>query len=125
MDRVYIEATKSSPKIDFNPQTGILEIEGQSYMENAFKFYKPLFDWMDEFFELNTEIIQVDIRLSYLNTSSIKCLMDIIFKLEQVVQVGKKVKINWYYKSRNILECGEELQEDLEEDLEFNFLKEN
>ena len=124
MDRLYIEETKSSPKIDFNPQTGILIIEGQSYMENAFKFYKSLFEWMDEYFELNTENVQVDIRLSYLNTSSTKCLMDIIFKLEQVVQIGKKVKVNWYYKSRNILECGEELQEDLEEELEFNLLKE-
>ena len=124
MDRLYIEETKSSPKIDFNPQTGILIIEGQSYMENAFKFYKSLFEWMDEYFEFNTENVQVDIRLSYLNTSSTKCLMDIIFKLEQVVQIGKKVKVNWYYKSRNILECGEELQEDLEEELEFNLLKE-
>ena len=124
MDRLFIEETKSSPRIDFNPQTGILIIEGQSYMENAFKFYKSLFEWMDEYFELNTENVQVDIRLSYLNTSSTKCLMDIIFKLEQVVQIGKKVKVNWYYKSRNILECGEELQEDLEEELEFNLLKE-
>lgn len=125
MDRIQIEATKSSPKIDFNPQTGILLIEGESYMENAFKFYKPLFDWINEFFELGTQIIQVDFRLSYLNTSSTKCVMDIIFQLEQVVEIGRKVKINWYYKSRNILECGEELQEDLEENLEFNFLKEN
>ena len=124
MDRLFIEETKSSPRIDFNPQTGILIIEGQSYMENAFKFYKSLFEWMDEYFELNTENVQVDIRLSYLNTSSTKCLMDIIFKLEQVAQIGKKVKVNWYYKSRNILECGEELQEDLEEELEFNLLKE-
>lgn len=126
MERLYIEATKSSPEIDFNSETGILKIKGQSYPENAFKFYEALFDWIDDYFEINNGDTQLDVILIYLNTSSIKCLMDIIYKFEQVAQKGRKVKINWYYKAnnRNILECGREFQEDLEEELEFNLIEE-
>lgn len=126
MERLYIEETKSSPEVDFNPETGVLKIKGQSYPENAFKFYEPLFDWIDNYFELNNEEVQLDIVLIYLNTSSTKCLMDIIYKFEQAAQDGRKVKINWYYKSnnRNILECGKEFEEDLEEEVEFNLIEE-
>lgn len=126
MERLQIEATKSSPEVDFNFETGILKIRGQSYPENAFRFYEPLFDWIDDYFEINPNGVQMDISLIYLNTSSVKCLMDIIYKFEQVTQKGRKVKINWYYKSnnRNIFECGKEFEEDLEEDLEFNLIEE-
>lgn len=126
MERLYIEETKSSPEVDFNPEMGVLKIKGQSYPENAFKFYEPLFDWIDNYFELNNEEVRLDIILIYLNTSSTKCLMDIIYKFEQAAQDGRKVKINWYYKSnnRNILECGKEFEEDLEEEVEFNLIEE-
>lgn len=126
MELLYVEKTKSSPEIDFNPERGILKISGQSYPENAFKFYEPLFDWIDDYFKITDKEIQLCISLIYLNTSSIKCLMDIIYKFEQASQNGKKIIINWYYKSsnRNILECGKEFKEDLEEDIEFNLIEE-
>ncbi|KZL92468.1 DUF1987 domain-containing protein [Clostridium magnum] len=126
MDKLYIEETKSSPEVDFNSETGILKIKGQSYPENAFKFYEPLFDWIDDYFEDHNDATQLDLGLIYLNTSSIKCLMDIIYKFEESAQKGKKIRINWYYKSsnRNILECGKELEEDLDAELEFNFIEE-
>lgn len=126
MEKLYIEETKSSPEVDFNYETGILKIKGQSYPENAFKFYEPLFDWIDDYFEGYNGDTQLDVMLIYLNTSSIKCLMDIVYKFEQASQNGKKIKINWYYKSnnRNILECGREFEEDLDAELEFNFIEE-
>lgn len=126
MKKLSIEATKSSPEIEFNLEIGILKIKGQSYPENAFKFYEPLFDFIDDYFEINNNNLDVEISLIYLNTSSTKCLMDIIYKFEQAIQKGRKVKINWYYKSNNrsILECGREIEEDLEEGLEFNFIEE-
>jgi Domain of unknown function (DUF1987). len=126
MDNLYIEETKSSPEVDFNFETRILKIKGQSYPENAFKFYEILFDWIDDYFEVQNGTTQLDLNLIYLNTSSIKCLMDIIYKFEEAAQNGKKIIINWYYKSsnRNILECGKELEEDLDAELEFNFIQE-
>lgn len=126
MEALYLEKTKSSPEVEFNPETGILKISGQSYPENAFKFYEPLFDWIDDYMQVADKEIQLCISLIYLNTSSIKCLMDIIYKFEQAAENGKKIVINWYYKpnNRNILECGNEFKEDLEESIEFNLIEE-
>ena len=100
MEKLFWEGTKSSPEIDFNPETGIFKISGQSYPENPFKFYENLFTWLDEYFE-KTDIITVfEVNLIYLNTSSVKCMMDIMFKVEQVAKLNKKIIINWYYQQK-------------------------
>ena len=43
MSNLYIEQTKSTPRIQFEADSNKLRIEGQSYPENAFKFYEPVF----------------------------------------------------------------------------------
>jgi hypothetical protein len=123
MISLFREATKSSPEIDFNADTGLLKLSGQSYPENAFKFYEEVFEWLNDYFEFVDGNTVMDINLVYINTSSTKCIMDIMYKVEEVVKSGKIVAINWYYNSRNrnIYECGEELKEDM--DINFNLIK--
>lgn len=43
MKLLCIDGSKSTPQIDFNPETNQLRIKGQSYPENAYKFYEPIF----------------------------------------------------------------------------------
>jgi hypothetical protein len=123
MISLFREATKSSPEIDFNAEKGLLKLSGQSYPENAFKFYEEVFEWLNNYFESADCNTVIDINLVYINTSSTKCIMDIMYKVEEVVKNGKIVTINWYYNSRNrnIYECGEELKEDM--DINFNLIK--
>jgi hypothetical protein len=123
MISLFREATKSSPEIDFNADTGLLKLSGQSYPENAFKFYEEVFEWLNDYFEFVDGNTVMDINLVYINTSSTKCIMDIMYKVEEVVKSGKIVAINWYYnnRNRNIYECGEELKEDM--DINFNLIK--
>jgi len=115
MECLKVEETKASPLVDFNPNTNILSIKGQSYPENALKFYMPIFEWLKEYFkQLSNEAI-FNIELSYLNTSSTKCIMDFMDMLEDEFGEGKKIKLNWYYDEENdsIYECVEEIKEDL------------
>ena len=35
MERLYIEATKATPEVNFNPDTKTMSIKGQSYPRNA------------------------------------------------------------------------------------------
>jgi hypothetical protein len=125
MDKLYIEQTKGTPQVDFNPDTGILILKGQSYPENAFKFYEPIFKWTEEFLEqVHGQItIEIDFSLPYINSSSSKCIMMLLDKFEDVFNEGKKVTINWYYDEDNesSFECAEEFKEDLT--LPFNILK--
>lgn len=53
--------------------------------------------------------------MPYINTSSSKCIMMLLEKLENAFCNGKKVAVRWYYETENeiAMECAEEFKEDL------------
>lgn len=117
MNTLHIEGSKSTPTVIFNAEKNNLFLQGQSYPENAFKFYEPIFQWVDEYLEkLNAEVlVHIDFNLPYINTSSSKCIMMLLEKLDKAYESGKKLTLNWYYDEDNEseLECAEEFKEDL------------
>lgn len=117
MEELHIEKTKSTPEVHFDAAASILHIKGQSYPENAFKFYEPIFQWLDGFIEnINREIVfEIYFHMPYINTSSSKCVMMLLDKLEHAHAAGKPVRILWYYDKGNEMafECAEEFREDL------------
>lgn len=118
METLMIEPSKSTPKIHFDPSTGKLLISGQAYPENAFKFFEPILQWLDHFLAENSAQITVDfeLRLPYMNTSSTKCFMILLEKLDDAYRGGMQVMVRWYYNPENEreLECAEEFKEDLQ-----------
>lgn len=117
MIALHIEATKSSPEVRFDPVTGTLSISGQSYPENALKFYEPLLNWLDNYLvQMNQEtVVSIELHLPYINTSSTKCFMMLLEKLDRAFAAGKAVEVRWYYNEENEAEqeCAEEFKEDL------------
>ena len=128
METLFIEATKSTPEIQFDPGNNKISIKGQSYPENAFKFYEPVFVWMDTYLkQLEQEVVvELYFNMPYINTSSSKCMMMFLEKLDVAHQTGKKIMIRWYYDRENetALECAEEFKEDLTLPFEINPLGE-
>lgn len=124
MKKLIISETKSTPEINFNPDNNILSISGQSYPENAFKFYEPVFQWIDGYLaELHTKAtVKIDFKLPYINTSSSKCIMMLLEKFDAAFLSGKNIALNWYYDVDNEseLECAEEFKEDTK--LPFNIV---
>ena len=117
MEPLQIEATKSTPSVHFDPLSGMLRIEGQSYPENAFGFYEPLMNWVDEYLgqlQQSAKIV-IELQLPYINTSSTKCFMMLLEKFEEAFQSGKHVSVAWYCNADNEseFECAEEFKEDL------------
>lgn len=121
MDNLKIEKTKYTMEIDFNKDTGILEMAGSSYPENALDFFGPILDWIKTYISEMKKPMVLNIRLNYLNTSSTKCILDIFETLEQYFKAGGDVKINWYYAEddEDIMETGEELGEDFDFPIDF------
>ncbi len=117
MEKLSLAATKSTPEIEFNPSTGLLCISGQSYPENAYKFYEPLLNWLENYLDAVQEdtTVQIDLHLPYINTSSTKCFMMLLEKLDNAYLAGKKIQVQWRYNVDNEseLECAEEFKEDL------------
>lgn len=117
MNNLYIEGTKSTPTVRLDFEKNMLFLQGQSYPENAFKFYEPIFQWVDEYLEKldSVVLVQIDFNLPYINTSSSKCIMMLLEKLDKAYESGKKLSLKWYYDEDNEseLECAEEFKEDL------------
>jgi len=85
------------PSVSFDAESGICEISGESYMEETYKFYLPLISWLKEFMETINKPITFNIKLLYLNTSTSKCVLDILELLRAYKIQGNDVVINWYY----------------------------
>jgi hypothetical protein len=112
-----IEATRSSPDVRLDSESRVLRISGQSYPENAFKFYEPVLEWVDRYLAASdpAEPTVVELALPYVNTSSAKCLMLLFDRLESAYEAGRLVEVRWYYNEdhERELECAEDFKEDL------------
>jgi hypothetical protein len=118
-NNLSITGTQSTPDIQADWQDGVIVMKGDSYPENTFELFGPLISWVDRFLSTGTEPLRFDLHLIYLNTSSIKAMMDIFDMLEDAHGKGRAVSVSWYYDSRN--ERVGELAEEFKEDCTFPF----
>jgi hypothetical protein len=112
---INTEATASTPAIAFDEGTRTLSVSGESYPENSFVFYAPLFDWLGAELEKQPSF-RLLVNVSYMNSSSTKCMLDILDMLCEAAQRGKDVRITWLYEADNerALDLAEEFREDVE-----------
>lgn len=85
------------PSVNFNSKTGVCEIAGESYMEETYKFYSPLLEWLRSY---TTDIqgkVEFNFRLTYFNTSSSRLILDMLEILRRYKDNGGDVSVNWYY----------------------------
>ena len=117
MQNLIIEKTNSTPYINFNADTGYLQIKGESYPENVTKFYTQIMEWIQNYLNQESKEMTVEFSITYFNSSSSKVLMTIFDLLEQGVIEGREISVKWMCDKQNELaiECGEEFKEDLNE----------
>jgi hypothetical protein len=85
------------PEVVFNAETGICEISGESYMEEAYKFYAPLMDWVKEFIANENKALTLNFKLIYFNTSSSRLIVDFLETIRKIIDNGNQINVNWYY----------------------------
>ncbi|MFW5804073.1 MAG: DUF1987 domain-containing protein [bacterium] len=98
MEVLKIEGTIDSPQIILDPGNKKFELSGQSLPENPASFYAPVFEWCNKYKETPLESTTFDFKMEYLNTSSTKMITELIYKLKDIIDVGKELKIHWYYE---------------------------
>jgi len=114
MENLKIEGTKQSPFVDFNAETGKLELSGRSIPENSFEFYNPLLEWLMEYAQAPKEETVLKVYLEYFNTSSSKYILEVLKKLKEVTKVdGAKVRVDWCYDEddEEMMETGEDYED--------------
>ena len=119
MKELNIPGTQSTPAITADADAGVLVMRGDSYPENSFELFGPVIEWVEAYLLGSAGPLSRELELLYLNTSSIKSVMDIFDLLEAAHGKGRQVSVTWFYDSRN--ERVGELAEEFKEDCTFPF----
>ena len=119
MKDLNIPGTQSTPAIAADAAAGVLAMRGDSYPENSFELFGPVIEWVESYLQDRDTPLKLELELLYLNTSSIKSVMDIFDVLEAAHRKGREVGVTWFYDMRN--ERVGELAEEFKEDCTFPF----
>ena len=123
MQDIDIASTDRSPAVRFDVARGHLTIRGESYPEDAAKFFGPLLLCLRRFLqEAEVHALKLDLEMSYFNSSTAKALMNTFQIAEEAAAAGKDIVINWYFHEDDdaMREFGEDFSEDLVK-ARFNF----
>ncbi len=120
MEALNIQESNLTPKISLDGESGQLEFAGKSIPENSLEFYQPVYDWLDAYVDAPKEKTVVTVKLDYFNTSSSKCILDILKRIDKLDDKGFDVLIKWYYDEddEDMMEAGEDYSDLLESPFE-------
>lgn len=120
MDIIRSEGNMKTPRVNLDPEKGLIELGGRSTPENTETVYRPLIQWMEVYAQNPCPLTTVNIRFEYFNSSSTKYLIRFFEFIHTIKKGGCKYVINWYYEDDELLEYGEDFQDVLE--LDFNYI---
>jgi hypothetical protein len=108
MENLIIEGTPYTPRVEFRVN-GKLLLEGKSCPVNVTRFYYPIINWV---LGLKARRVKFDINLEYINSSSVKNILELLKELEANRDI-KEIEIKWYYEEGDddALETGQILEE--------------
>jgi len=96
MEKYINNKTSKSPYI--NLEEGLFTFSGRSIPEDAKKIYRPVIDWIKAYSPSSANKTTINFNFDYLDTSSSKCVFDILKTLEDLFDKGHELSINWYYE---------------------------
>lgn len=120
MEPLIIEETSLTPYIHFDSTAGKLEMKGRSIPENSLEFYQPVYEWLDKYVKEPNSKTVVHVQFDYFNTSSSKCILDILKRVDKLDGLGKDVLIKWFYdeNDEDMMEAGEDYSDLLDSPFE-------
>ena len=109
MEVLVRNASFETPAIEFNPESGRMELTGRSLPEDSATFYKPILTWIDEYVSKPVPKTEIEIRLEYFNTATSMVLLKIFNKFQNI----DDVTVHWYHypEDEDMLESGKEFEE--------------
>lgn len=111
-NNITISATEDTPFINLDSGNGRLEITGKALPEDSLAFFKPVYDWLNDYFKSPATTTELHLQLDYINSSSTRHLFNIISSLQDLLDNQKSAKVIWHCKSDDEMmkTKGEELQ---------------
>jgi len=127
MNSLRIESTTFTPEINFDIDNNTLSFLKVSKPANAFEFYQPVFEFLENFEKekVKSKVVNqliVDFNFDYFNTATAKILYELLNRFKRIKQQGVDIIINWFYHEEDddLLEEGQIMAEAV--GLDFNFI---
>ncbi len=122
LDNLEIKGEKGTyfvPHVMFDAETGLCTLEGESYLEDTWDFYKRLVSWLRSYADTGQKIT-FNFKLTYFNTSSSKGILEVLEFLKEYEDTGGVLDLKWYYPKddEDILEEAEDFLEDTQLNME-------
>ena len=116
------EKTDLTPYVFICEESGTMKLEGESFHENVFEFFREIREWLTEYLKTDFDSFTFDCELKYFNSSTVKVLLGMLLEMDDSENCDK-ITVNWITTKNNriIIECGEDFEEDLE-NLTFNLI---
>ena len=102
MDNIFLEQSENSPKVTLDKDKAFIEFEGKSYPENTFSFYRPITEWLKNYFSNKHEKnkpITINFKFSYFNSATTQIIFEILDIIEH--SKVKEIEIYWFYDKEN------------------------
>ena len=121
MEPLIIAAEENTPSVKLDAEQQVFIIEGESIPESAYKFYKPVLEWLRTYekvlltqkriFEDNRRMT-FQFKYDYFNSGSAKYIYEIFSILDKMAMNNLRVRIKWYYSKEDsdMKQAGEELK---------------
>jgi hypothetical protein len=115
MNTLDLPQTRTTPRVLFVPETRTLTLQGESYPENSFQFFEPILSWVDDYLAQGHEAITIAVDMPYMNSSSTKCMLDLLDRFEDAYRRGQPILMHWSYDPENgrALDLAEEFREEV------------
>jgi len=113
MQNLDLQATSTTPAIEFNAASGLLSISGRCIHENPPQMFQVINDWLKEYVQLPRPFTVLRINLEYFNTSSSKCILDFLKTLKKIEDTGNHLEVIWIYHEddEDMKQTGEDFSE--------------
>ena len=125
MDELIIAATPSTPYIHLQ-STGEMEISGKSIMDAPDEFWTEVKSWFADYLLHPAATTCFKIQIDYLNTSSSKELLHLLYSLNELAQRGFTAKVEWSFHQgdRDMQEVGKDYEHMVQVPFEFHLVEE-
>lgn len=113
MEPLIIAEGQSTPKVHFDKKNNKFEITGNSLPEDVLGFYAPVFSWVEQYATQPNKKTEINIKLSYFNSSSSKAILDILGLFEEIrTTKNLEVDVLWHYLDldEDMLSTGKEFE---------------
>ena len=113
MSKFYIVEGRNTPTINFDPESGVFEMTGKSYPENAERFFRGPLLWLSKYAEEGEpRDIELHLKFEFISSSSVICLLQLLKEIEKLKEKGFNILVKWFVQDDDddIKLTGEDLE---------------